>query len=96
MLRRHCETEGRDYDEIEKTALYRFDAGPRGENVDAILAHLKDLAALGVDHVHSRGLDGSRTDWLEVIGEQIIPGDQSILSNGRTSAASRSICSASS
>ena len=73
VLRQHCENLGRDYDEIAKTVMYPVDPGPHGENVDAILGHLKDLAALGVDHVHSRGLDGSRTDWLEVIGERIIP-----------------------
>ena len=73
VLREHCEDLGRDYDEIAKTVMCPIDPGPDGENVDAILAHLKDLAALGVEHVHSRGLDGSRTDWLEVIGERIIP-----------------------
>ena len=73
VLREHCEDLGRDYDEIAKTVMYPVDPGPDGENVDAILAHLKDLATLGVEHVHSRGLDGSRTDWLEVIGERIIP-----------------------
>ena len=73
VLRQHCEDLGRDYDEITKTVMYPVDPGPDGENVDEILAHLKDLATLGVEHVHSRGLDGSRTDWLEVIGERIIP-----------------------
>ena len=57
----------------QKTVMDPLDPGPDGENVDEILAHLKDLATLGVEHVHSRGLDGSRTDWLEVIGERIIP-----------------------
>ena len=73
VLRQHCEDLGRDYDEITKTVMYPVDPGPDGENVDEILAHLKDLATLGVEHVHSRGLDGSRTDWLEVIGDRIIP-----------------------
>ena len=73
ILREHCESLGRDYDEIAKTVMYPVDPGPNGEYVDAVLAHLKDLAALGVTHVHSRGLDGSRPDWLEVLGEQVIP-----------------------
>jgi F420-dependent oxidoreductase-like protein len=73
VLRQHCEDVGRDYDDIEKTVMYAVDPGPDGENVDRVLSHLKDLAALGVDHVHSRALDGSRTDWLEVIGERVIP-----------------------
>jgi F420-dependent oxidoreductase-like protein len=73
VLRQHCEDVGRDYDDIEKTVMYAVDPGPDGENVDRVLSHLRDLAALGVDHVHSRALDGSRTDWLEVIGERVIP-----------------------
>jgi alkanesulfonate monooxygenase len=73
VLREHCETLGRDYDEIAKTVMCPVDPGPDGENVDAILAHLKDLAAMGVTHVHSRGLDGSRLDWLEMLGERVIP-----------------------
>ena len=73
ILREHCESLGRDYDEIAKTVMCPVDPGPNGENVDAVLAHLKDLAALGVTHVHSRGLDGSRPDWLEVLGERVIP-----------------------
>jgi alkanesulfonate monooxygenase len=73
ILREHCESLGRDYDEIAKTVMCPVDPGPDGEHVDAVLAHLKDLAGLGVTHVHSRGLDGSRPDWLEVLGERVIP-----------------------
>ena len=73
ILREHCESLGRDYDSIAKTVMSSVDPGPDGENVDAILAHLEDLAALGVTHVHGRGLDGSRTDWLELLGERVIP-----------------------
>jgi alkanesulfonate monooxygenase SsuD/methylene tetrahydromethanopterin reductase-like flavin-dependent oxidoreductase (luciferase family) len=73
VLRGHCEDIGRDYDDMEKTVMYPVDPGPAGENVDAILARLEALAALGFTHVHSRGLDGSRTDWLELIGDRIIP-----------------------
>ena len=73
ILREHCERLGRDYDSIAKTVMSSVDPGPDGENVDAILAHLEDLATLGVTHVHSSGLDGSRSDWLEVLGERVIP-----------------------
>jgi F420-dependent oxidoreductase-like protein len=48
VLREHCAAEGRDYAEIEKTIASHFDvaADPK-----AALAHLRDLAALGIDHV---------------------------------------------
>jgi alkanesulfonate monooxygenase len=73
VLRGHCESLGRDYDEIEKTVMGPIDPGPHGENVDATLEHLRDLAGLGVTHVQMRVVDGSRADWLELIGERIIP-----------------------
>ena len=34
VLRQHCVNEGRDYDEIEKTAQTRYDLGENGENVN--------------------------------------------------------------
>jgi F420-dependent oxidoreductase-like protein len=73
VLRGHCEALGRDYDEIEKTVMGPVDPGPDGQNVDATLEHLRDLAALGVTHVQMGVGDGSRTDVLELIGERIIP-----------------------
>jgi len=73
VLRGHCDALGRDYDEIEKTVMGRVDPGPNGENVDATLEHLRDLAGLGVTHLHTGVPDGSRTDWLELLGERIIP-----------------------
>ena len=73
VLRGHCEALGRDYDEIEKTVMGPVDPGADGENVDATLEHLRDLAGLGVTHVQLGIGDGSKTDVLELIGERIIP-----------------------
>jgi F420-dependent oxidoreductase-like protein len=47
VLRAHCEAEGRDYDEIEKTVYFRFDVGERGENVGKTVDQLGELAELG-------------------------------------------------
>ncbi|HBV94695.1 MAG TPA: LLM class F420-dependent oxidoreductase, partial [Chloroflexi bacterium] len=41
VLRQHCEAEGRDYDEIEKTVLFNFDVGERGEKVGEIVQQLR-------------------------------------------------------
>jgi len=73
VLRGHCEALGRDYDEVEKTVMGPVDPGADGENVDATLEHLRDLAGLGVTHVQLGIDDGSKTDVLELIGERIIP-----------------------
>ena len=44
MLREHCATEGRDYDEIEKTAQTRYDLGDNGENVNKTIEQLHAVA----------------------------------------------------
>ncbi|MGW5240445.1 LLM class F420-dependent oxidoreductase [Monashia sp. NPDC004114] len=73
ILREHCDRLGTDYDAIEKTVMSPIDPGPNGEKVDDVLEHLRELAGFGVTHTHMRALDGSRTDWLELMGERVIP-----------------------
>jgi F420-dependent oxidoreductase-like protein len=73
VLREHCEAVGRDYDEIEKTVMFHFDTGPKGENVDAMLEQLRDLAALGITHAHGRVMNVSEITPLEIIGDRVIP-----------------------
>jgi len=73
VLRAHCEAEGRDYDEIEKTCIFRFDVGERGERASELVDQLAGLASLGIDMV----IGGVAGVWglkpLEVIGSQVIP-----------------------
>ena len=73
VLREHCERLGRDYDAIEKTAQTRFDLGPNGENVDATIAHLRELADLGVEVAHGTLARVSEPGVLEMVGERVIP-----------------------
>jgi alkanesulfonate monooxygenase len=73
VLRGHCERLGRDYDEIQKTVIVRFDPGPDGERVDDILEQLEALAALGVSHAHTSLPDTSSPRAFEIYGERIIP-----------------------
>jgi F420-dependent oxidoreductase-like protein len=73
VLREHCEREGRDYDEIEKTVLYNFDLGPDGENVEAVLSGLRRLAGLGFQVAHGRVVNVWDPKQLEILGERIVP-----------------------
>jgi F420-dependent oxidoreductase-like protein len=73
VLRGHCEDVGRDYDTIEKTVLHNFDLGPDGENVDATLERLRELADLGFSVAHGRVADVHDPKRLELIGERIVP-----------------------
>ena len=59
---------------IEKTVMCPIDPGPeRRERRRDPRAPAATSPRSASTHVQSRGLDGSRTDWLEVIGERIIP-----------------------
>jgi F420-dependent oxidoreductase-like protein len=73
VLRGHCEAVGRDYDEIEKTVMMRFDPGHDGEHVDSILEQLRGFAELGIDEVHGAVAEVSRITPLEIMGERVIP-----------------------
>jgi F420-dependent oxidoreductase-like protein len=73
VLRAHCEAEGRDYDEIEKTCYFRFDVGEHGEHADAVTEQLATLAELGFGSVIGSVADIWSLTPLEVIGSKIIP-----------------------
>jgi F420-dependent oxidoreductase-like protein len=73
VLREHCAREGRDYDEITKTAYFEFDPGEDGSNVPTILAELERLASLGIQEVIGRVADVSKIRPLEILGAEVIP-----------------------
>jgi F420-dependent oxidoreductase-like protein len=73
VLRRHCETEGRSYDEIEKGVITRFDVGENGERAGELVEELERYAALGVQAVSGTLARVSDLTPLEVIGKEVIP-----------------------
>jgi F420-dependent oxidoreductase-like protein len=73
VLRAHCEREGRDYDEIEKTVVHHFDLGPGGERVGETLTQLRGLADLGIQVAHGRVEAVHHPKALELLGERIVP-----------------------
>jgi F420-dependent oxidoreductase-like protein len=73
VLRQHCEREGRNYDDIEKTVQMRFELGPNGERVEAIMERLGELAALGFQVAHGSVIDAGSLRPLEIMAEQVIP-----------------------
>ncbi|MEZ0110888.1 F420-dependent oxidoreductase-like protein [Catenulispora sp. EB89] len=73
VLRGHCETEGTDYDAIEKTVMMPLNIGDKGENIPALLEQIRDFAALGVSEVHVSVPNVSETERLELIGRELIP-----------------------
>jgi len=73
VLRRHCEAEGRTFDEIEKTVYFIYDVGPKGEQANEVIDQLGGLAEMGF----SAAIGQVRNVWditpLEIIGSKVIP-----------------------
>jgi alkanesulfonate monooxygenase SsuD/methylene tetrahydromethanopterin reductase-like flavin-dependent oxidoreductase (luciferase family) len=73
VLRQHCVNEGRDYDEIEKTAQFRYDLGENGENVNQVIEYLHAVAELGFAQVHGTLRRVSVPGQLDLLAERVIP-----------------------
>lgn len=73
VLREHCEREGRDYDDIEKTVQTRFHLGQNGEHVDRTIEHLQELAALGFQLAHGTVVDVGSIRPLDLMAERVLP-----------------------
>lgn len=73
VLRAHCETEGRDYDEIEKTCYFIFDVGEKGERAGELVDQLGQLAGLGFQTAIGAVTGVWRVSPLETIGNEVIP-----------------------
>lgn len=73
VLRSHCEAEGRDYDEIEKTCYFFFDPGDKGENTGQIVDELGKLAEQGFETAIGGVKDVWKITPLEAIGGEVIP-----------------------
>ena len=73
VLRRHCESEGRDYDAIEKTVQTRFDLGENGERIDQTVAHLHELSELGFEVAHGTLIGAGSLRPIELLADRVIP-----------------------
>jgi F420-dependent oxidoreductase-like protein len=73
VLRAHCEAEGRNYDDIEKSCYYIFDVGAKGERVGQITDELAALAEIGFGTVIGAVANVWDITPLEVIGSEVIP-----------------------
>jgi len=73
VLREHCTAVGRNYDEIEKTAMFSFDVGDNGEKLSKVIGGLHWLAGMGIQTVIGGVPHVDRIKPLEIIGEKLIP-----------------------
>ncbi|MDQ0377639.1 LLM class F420-dependent oxidoreductase [Amycolatopsis thermophila] len=73
VLRGHCETEGRDYDEITKTVYHTLDVGANGEKTEELKAELRRLNGLGVDAVIGSIPGIPNAALIEIFADDVIP-----------------------
>jgi F420-dependent oxidoreductase-like protein len=73
VLRAHCDAEGRDYEEIEKTCYFMFDVGARGERAGEVNDQLAGLADMGIDMAIGSVAGVWSLRPLEIIGADVIP-----------------------
>ncbi len=71
-LKGHCETLGRDYDAIEKTALCTVHLSGK-DTVESVMDRLEDLSGMGFSHVIFNMPDVSTITPLETFAGEIIP-----------------------
>jgi F420-dependent oxidoreductase-like protein len=72
VLRRHCDTEQRDYDAIERTSLGVVRLGPGAESSADVIGRCRSLAEAGIQHAIFIVRDLGPAP-LEVFGKEIIP-----------------------
>ncbi|MHA2344694.1 MAG: LLM class F420-dependent oxidoreductase, partial [Candidatus Hodarchaeales archaeon] len=73
VLRMHCDSLGRAYDEIEKTALTMATLGPGSMTPDAVINSCKELSKSGLEHLIFFLPNTHEISPLETFGEEIIP-----------------------
>jgi F420-dependent oxidoreductase-like protein len=72
VLRRHCDSEGTDYDRIRKTMLWsaQFDPASRA---DEFLGEMEKFAALGVEEVHVMDFGHEPAEFVRGLGRSVVP-----------------------
>jgi F420-dependent oxidoreductase-like protein len=73
VLRGHCETLGRDYNTIERTALNTVNLALGGTSAADVIAECQSLAKLGIQHVIFNMPNVHDLTPLETFGREIIP-----------------------
>jgi F420-dependent oxidoreductase-like protein len=73
VLREHCEREGRNYDDIEKTVITVMNVGPDGSMSGQLLEQLGRLAEAGAQTAIGALIGVENIKSIEVMGGKVIP-----------------------
>jgi F420-dependent oxidoreductase-like protein len=72
ILRKHCESVGRDYEEIEKTVYYPMDVGEDGSRVNQVVEDLGSLAEAGADAALGVLVRAQDIRPIEIVADKVI------------------------
>ena len=73
VLRGHCDDVGRDYEEIERTALGTANLGADGMSEDEVIGLCREMGEAGIQHLIFNMPNVHEIRPLEAFGERIIP-----------------------
>ena len=73
VLKQHCDEVGRDYAEIEKTALDTVHLAPGRSSATDVIEQCRTLAELGIQHAIFNMPNIHDITPLEIFGREIIP-----------------------
>jgi F420-dependent oxidoreductase-like protein len=73
VLRGHCEDVGRDYEEIERTALGTVNLAEGGMTADEVIGFCRQMSEAGIQHLIFNMPNVHEIEPLERFGEEIIP-----------------------
>ena len=73
VLRRHCESVGRDYDEIDKSVLSPLEVSPGALTPGEVVGMCRELSEMGFNYVVFNMPNDHEITPIEVIGEEVIP-----------------------
>jgi len=73
VLRRHCDSVGREYEEIERTALGTLKIGASRSEVEGMLARCRSLAEVGIQHFIFSIPNVHEMEPLKILERHLIP-----------------------
>jgi F420-dependent oxidoreductase-like protein len=73
VLRQHCEREGRNYNDIDKTIYYMMNPGANGANASHVIEQLGGFAEAGVQSAIGSLIGVENIEPIEIVGRDIIP-----------------------
>jgi len=73
VLRMHCEREGRDYDEIDKSVLIPLEVSPGVLTPGEVVGMCRELSETGFNYVVFNMPNDHEIEPIQTIGEEVIP-----------------------